>query len=131
MGAVVRIVDPERCAALAGACRLSRWRGDERCCRWCDRPAAPGWPWCGNRCEDAYRANHWWDRARAAALGRDGHRCVRCGAGPLGLEVHHVEPRLGAGYGAGCHHHLVNLETLCRRHHLEVTLAQRRSCVGT
>ncbi|MCU1454052.1 MAG: 67, gp67 [Acidimicrobiales bacterium] len=40
------------------------------------------------------------------------------------LEVNHVEPRLGRGYQAGCHHHLDGLETLCHRCHVQVTSAQ-------
>ena len=40
------------------------------------------------------------------------------------LEVNHIEPRKGAGYGPGCHHHLDGLETLCHACHLEVTAAQ-------
>jgi hypothetical protein len=44
------------------------------------------------------------------------------------MEVHHVDPRRGAGYAAGCHHHLDLLETLCRACHVAVTNEQRRSC---
>lgn len=40
------------------------------------------------------------------------------------LEVNHIEPRFGAGYGAGCHHHIEGLETLCRPHHQEATNEQ-------
>ncbi len=145
----------------AGRCDRSQWSGRADRCRWCDGPCAPGHPWCGNPCEDRYRENHWWDRARAAALARDDHRCVRCGVGPddvqvarwflravvpmgaveaatlfaspawaelvlaCSVEVNHVEPRRGAGYGSGCHHHLDGLETLCHRHHVAVTAAQR------
>ncbi len=79
---MARDVAAERYPAQAGACTLSRWRGDPAGCRWCDAPARPGSSWCGALCEDAYRANHWWDLAREAALARDGHRCVSCGSGP-------------------------------------------------
>ena len=46
------------------------------------------------------------------------------------LEVNHVVPRNGAGYGRGCHHHLSNLETLCHPCHVKVTNEQRaaRGC---
>jgi hypothetical protein len=44
----------------------------------------------------------------------------------VALEVNHIEPRRGAGYGSGCHHHLSNLETLCHDCHVAVTGAQRR-----
>ncbi len=39
------------------------------------------------------------------------------------VEVHHVVPRQGAGYGAGCHNHLDGLVTLCHRHHAAITAA--------
>jgi len=41
------------------------------------------------------------------------------------LEVNHRTPVLGKHAEAGCHHHLDGLETLCHRHHLEATRAQR------
>lgn len=147
----------------AGLCSLSQWSGPPERCRWCDAPAAPGFAWCGSRCEDAYRENHWWDMARAAALARDGNRCTTCGIGPddvqvarwflrafipmgaveaaglwhsptwaalvlaCSVEVNHIDPRRGGGYGSGCHHHLDGLETLCHRHHVTVTVAQRQA----
>lgn len=43
------------------------------------------------------------------------------------LEVNHIIPREGRGYGAGCHHHLANLEVLCHQCHLGVTNLQVRS----
>jgi 5-methylcytosine-specific restriction endonuclease McrA len=46
------------------------------------------------------------------------------------LEVNHIEPRRGAGYQGGCHHHLSNLETLCHDCHVAVTGAQRRHGVA-
>lgn len=81
--------------------------------------------WCSDECADTISREHFWQIARYAALRRDGHRCVREGCGArTGLEVNHIEPRNGQGYNAGCHHHLSNLETLCQRHHREVTNAQ-------
>jgi hypothetical protein len=147
-----------RYAAQAAACPLSRWRGDESRCRWCDAPVREaGSMWCSTHCEDDYRRNHWWDLARLTALARDGERCVWCGRGPATItegklvlralvpfgsvdtprlwqseawqrfevdctvEVQHIQPRHGMGYGAGCHHHLDGLMTLCHRHHVEIT----------
>ena len=146
--------------AQAGSCVLSRWTGDTARCRWCDATARRASPWCGTGCEDEYRANHWWDLARSHALGRDQHRCVRCGVGPeevtlaklllralipmgpvdaarlwrsegwsalrlrCSVEVNHRWPRLGRGYGSGCHHHLADLETLCHPCHVRVTNGQ-------
>jgi hypothetical protein len=46
-------------------------------------------------------------------------------AAPVRLEVNHIVPRNGAGYGFGCWNHQDNLETLCHGHHVEVTNAQR------
>jgi len=47
--------------------------------------------------------------------------------------VNHINPRNGAGYGPGCHHHLNpdqygvgGLEVLCHAHHAEVTAAQAK-----
>jgi len=45
------------------------------------------------------------------------------------LEVNHIRPRGGRGYGMGCHHHLTGLETLCFRCHREVTELQRAGII--
>lgn len=156
-----RSPDDHRYHQQVGACALSRWHGAVDRCRWCDA-TADGSGWCGHRCQDDYRRNHWWDHARAAAIVRDGNRCVRCRRGPetvtlaklllralipmgpveaarlwrtpewaqlsqsWALEVNHVVPRRGAGYHAGCHHHLQALETLCHGCHAVVTAEQQR-----
>ena len=77
-----------------------------------------------------FQHNHIWPSARAAALRRDGYKCVQC-ARQNGLEVNHKYP-LGAsvlgrllGYSPSCLHHLDGLETLCHEHHLEATAAQK------
>jgi 5-methylcytosine-specific restriction endonuclease McrA len=36
--------------------------------------------WCSDACSTLYWANHGWSTASAAAIRRDDHRCVRCGA---------------------------------------------------
>jgi 5-methylcytosine-specific restriction endonuclease McrA len=71
--------------------------------------------------------NHFWGLARKRALKRDERSCVTCGGMGPGLQVHHIDPRRGAGYAAGCHHHLDLLETLCHACHVEVTNVQRRT----
>jgi 5-methylcytosine-specific restriction endonuclease McrA len=43
----------------------------------------------------------------------------------LSLEVNHIEPRRGAGYGFGCWNHQDNLITLCHKCHLQSTAQQR------
>lgn len=43
------------------------------------------------------------------------------------LEVNHIVPRNGRGYGRGCWNHLDNLETLCHPCHVGVTASQRRA----
>lgn len=87
--------------------------------------------WCSVKCQNEWRAEHDWGAARKAAKRRDGHRCVRddCPTPMLALEVNHIEPRVGRGYGWGCHNHQANLETLCRPHHVEVTKRQRQTRV--
>lgn len=105
--------------------------------------------WCSPDCRNVYDRNHYWDSARRAAIRRD-RGCVKCGwvrdeydqtcdgqlflwscaalrnRGPDNwLEVNHVTPRQGAGYGTGCAHHLSGLETLCHRCHIKVTRRQR------
>lgn len=99
-----------------------------------------------------YDSNHYWNVARHAAIDRDEGACVRCGwrlgewydhllhngqfvlwsRGNLlregegnWLEVNHIIPREGRGYGTGCWHHLEGLESLCHRCHVKVTNRQR------
>jgi 5-methylcytosine-specific restriction endonuclease McrA len=68
--------------------------------------------------------NHAWTNARAEAVRRAKGRCRKCGSSTK-LEVNHVIPRIGKGYGPGCHHHQANLETLCHNCHVKVTNQQR------
>lgn len=49
-----------------------------------------------------------WLKLRAAVLLRDGHTCIRCGAGEF-LHAHHLTPRSKGGKSIA-----VNLATLCR-----------------
>lgn len=120
-------------------------------CRVCgDKVAGGRRTWCGTECQEMYERNHYWQLARQAAVKRDKYRCVRCGWSielgnllPTGqyvfwsraillnrgesnwLEVNHIVPLVGAGYGTGCVHHVAGLETLCHKCHVQVTRRQR------
>lgn len=102
-------------------CDLSTWRGDMRCCRWCDGGLRRRQKkWCSDACRDGAYAEHYWSDARDAAVRRDGRRCLRCGADEYagrGLQVHHRTEVLGKHHVTGCHHHVEGLETLCRGCH--------------
>lgn len=101
-------------------------------CRWCGK----GLPrnkdgsihktrrWCSAKCSDTFTRNHYWAWARKAALRRDKNRCT-CGS-TLKLQVHHIVPRRGQGYGTGCWNHLSNLLTQCHKCHVVLTNEQRR-----
>lgn len=99
--------------------------------------------WCSAHCQMEWRTQHDWTVARKAAMVRDSHKCVKCGAAQhydwrepdktVRLEVNHIVPREGRGYGFGCHNHQDNLETLCQPCHRAVTNAQatqRRARAG-
>lgn len=112
-------------------CLLSAWNGDPGACRWCDRPLPRrAKRYCRAQCRITARTNHEFPLARDAALERDEHTCVRprCGAVATyerALEVNHIEMAHGRHDQPGCIHHLTNLESLCGRHHDEVTAGQR------
>ena len=86
--------------------------------------------WCSEDCAELYWRNHSWSYTREAAIRRDNWRCRICGYGQdfirTGLEVNHIVPLEGIGYGDGCHNHLDNLETLCHGCHVIVTTRQGR-----
>ena len=86
----------------------------------------------GESCRGRYARNHFWQEARDAAVRRDSSKCRRCGSPGTRhtLEVNHIEPRNGQGYGIGCHNHQDNLETLCHDCHLTTTAEQRGFVVG-
>lgn len=57
-----------------------------------------------------------WARRRNAVLMRDRYECQSCGALGAAFEVDHIVPRADGGT-----HHLANLQTLCRKCHIEKT----------
>lgn len=50
---------------------------------------------------------------RQRTLERDGFACVRCGAGPFGLSIHHRQPRGMGGSTLAAQHAGTNLLSLC------------------
>lgn len=121
-------IAPSAAAQLRLGCPLSPWTGRESACQWCDTDLPPGrrTVFCSRACVLAYERNHRWNKARSAAKRRARYRCQRCGAGKdADLEVNHIIPVDGAGYGDGCAHHQNNLETLCHDCHVLTTATQR------
>lgn len=114
-------------AAVDEACAVLPHAGVPDVCDRCGAPLAGRQArWCSARCKERNLAEHRWTQARAARKRRDRYRCVRtgCPTPRISLEVNHIEPRNGGGYGMGCWHHQDNLETLCHAHHVETTNAQ-------
>jgi len=120
---------------VTDGCEFFKGRRLKRQCDCCAGPLVGRQQrWCSSECSDLFWNNHGWKTARHAALERDKFTCQNCGAvepGPAhdgyGLEVNHIEPRMGLGYANGCHHHQNNLETLCIPCHAKVTAQQRKS----
>ena len=123
-------------------------------CAWCgdpiDKPqiryCKSGVPGKASECKTSWQENHQPQAPHRATLRRD-KGCVRPGCtsprpdGPsrdslagmpyMGLEVNHITPLMEAGgkrlrAQSGCHNHQENLETLCLKHHREVTKAQMK-----
>lgn len=112
---------------VKAGCPLSEWDGDEGHCHWCNAELVGRQrSWCSSTCRRAFERNHVWSIARAAAKRRARYRCQTCGSNES-LEVNHIDPVLGAGYGLSCRHHQENLEVLCHACHVQVTSSQRES----
>jgi 5-methylcytosine-specific restriction endonuclease McrA len=125
-------------------CSLLRYADTPDVCAACGTILTDGQlRWCSADCRRFYDRNHYWPNARAAALQRDEFSCIKChftgdddyvlytrarllkGHEDNWLEVNHIAPRVGQGYGMGCHNHQSNLETLCHACHVKVTRRQR------
>lgn len=79
--------------------------------------------YCSDKCRRAFEREHFWPRARATARRRGLRSCINGCEGRI--EVNHIAPLVGAGYGPSCSHHQANLELLCATCHREVTALQR------
>lgn len=110
-------------------CTLTQWVGEQNVCQWCmssldglSRRTA----WCSSKCSRAWERNHVWRIARSAARRRDKYSCIKCGEHKTvkPIEVNHIVPLVGKGYGVSCSHHLSNLEALCVDCHRIETNAQ-------
>ena len=111
-------------------CSLSEWKGAEGHCQWCDKSLAGQSRrkvWCSKECGQAFENNHIWNIARHKARKRARYSCTRegCPNPKENLEVNHIDPLVGAGYGPSCFHHASNLEVLCKAHHQIETNRQR------
>lgn len=110
-------------------CHLSDWEGIPGNCNWCNTVIPTGGRrtvWCKDLCRRSWERNHVWRRARIYARKRAAYRCSRpeCEAERGDIEINHIDPRNGEGYGPGCGHHQSNLEGLCQKHHRELSNAQ-------
>lgn len=116
-------------------------RDDRRCwVRACGKPLPPRRRrWCSQECSRLWGRWHSWSESRQYCLELANWTCQRCGfqsrqTVPVQyghrwgnwIEVNHIVPRNGAGYGTGCWNHQDNLEVLCAQCHHEVTAQQRR-----
>lgn len=134
-GLAAAVAKPLRTAPVAletlrATCPLSAWDGAPGRCQWCNgslEGLTRRSVWCSDACRRKFERNHIWRRARAAARRTGRYRCARggCDAPREVLEVNHIVPLVGAGYGPSCAHHQVNLEVLCHAHHVQVTGEQR------
>lgn len=99
-------------------------------CELCGNPLPPRHTrWCSKKCVNYFWKvvldNHDWTHARKAAKKHD-KKCVECGSDE-NLEVNHIKPLNGKGYGPSCSHHLQNLQVLCKPHHQVKTNQQRKA----
>ena len=102
---------------------------EEGLCDWCAAPlTGRRTRWCSRRCNRDYVANHRWTQAKQAAKAEAAHyQCARCRSFVQYVEVNHIIPCKGKHGTFGCHHHLDNLEVLCKPCHRAVTAEQREN----
>lgn len=112
------------------SCELSAWIGEVGRCQWCNNtlPAKGGRrAFCSSACTKTFEKNHIWALARRGAKKRAKYRCIRpgCEDDTGYIEVNHITPLVGQGYGPSCFHHEANLEAICKPHHQIETNRQR------
>lgn len=112
------------------ACVLSAWTGEVGHCQWCNKALTQKGrrrAFCSSQCYRVFDKNHDWTLARRNARKRAGHKCVRegCTDDTDYIEVNHIIPLVGQGYGPSCFHHEGNLEAICKPHHQIETNRQR------
>lgn len=116
---------------LRATCPQIVWLGESNVCQICANPLPTNsrrQVYCSDKCRRWFERNHVWRYARIAARRRAKYCCSRQGCDMVradGIEVNHIVPLRGRGYGPSCFHHQTNLETLCHAHHVEVTRFQR------
>jgi hypothetical protein len=98
-------------------------------CDWCgNKLTGRRKRWCSRTCDRAFVANHRWTQAKAAAKkASTWFQCARCSGFFQQVEVNHIVPCKGRHGVWGCHHHLDNLEVLCKPCHLTTTQQQRKN----
>lgn len=112
------------------ACELSGWIGEPGRCQWCNKSLSTKngrRAFCSSACAKTFEKNHLWNLARRGAKRRAKYKCVRpgCTDDTGYIEVNHITPLVGQGYGQSCFHHEGNLEALCKPHHQIETNRQR------
>lgn len=108
-------------------CELSQFTGNKYRCRWCNKALTGKQKrWCSEQCAGEASGEHWFSWARQYVRIRDGKQCITCGSRQQ-LEVNHIVQAEGSHSKASCLHHTANLETLCKKCHLEVTRKQRNA----
>lgn len=111
-------------------------------CGWCGRKLKGRQTrWCSRTCAREFTANHRFTQAKAAVKKPiTWYLCANANEngnghayGPEGcegftqkIEINHIEPCIGKQGVWGCHHHLDNLEGLCKPCHLAATATQRK-----
>ena len=123
---------PSQSENIRAMCNETEWFGQAGVCQvCCALLSGRQTVFCSQKCERWWRNNHVWRWARRAARRKHRYVCTVPGCeknrAEHTLEVNHIVPLVGAGYGVSCLHHQTNLELLCTEHHQAVTNRQREA----